>query len=126
MKKLSIIAALSFYCINSYGQTPSSNATQNVKLALAEVVGSDLFGGSGSSSGGQGAPPRTVDMPLSGNGALSSGVESQEIKVTMQCNAAYDVNVSASSGNFVYTGSSTSGIIMPVKDVLSFMITENN
>lgn len=122
-RSLTLAAGLLCYCQTLSAQTEkSSSAVQNVDLALADVVSTGFFSGNGS---GSGAPP-SVDLPLGGTGALSEGIESPEIKVTMQCNSGYDVSVSSSSTNFTYSGNSTTNTTMPVSDVLSFMVTENN
>lgn len=121
MKKLTLITIIFISGNICYGQNAGGSASQNVDLALADVVGTGFGGG----SGGSGSSGGTVSFPISGTSALSEGLESADIQVTMQCNTAYDVNVSASASTFTYTGPSTFGTTMQVKDVLQFMVTDN-
>lgn len=110
-------------CSNSmYAQNPSGASSQSVVLAMSDVLSSGGFSNSGGGSGGS----ATVNFPLSGASALSQGIESSEIQMAMQCNAAYDVSISASSTSFSYNGTSTFPVTMNVRDVLSISITGNN
>lgn len=124
MKTL-ILAAFIFLSVGTAtAQNAGRSASQNVQLGLTDVVSTGGFSGGGSGGNGGGSGP--VTFPLSGTGAMSQGVESPEIQVTMQSNAVYDVNVSSSTTDFTYTGGATFPVPMNVKDVLSFSITGNS
>ena len=113
---LSLVAG---FCNLSKAQDINSNSVQPTTLDMAEVVSATLFppGSTGSA---------TVDLPIGGTSALADGIESPEIKVTLQSTTDFDISVSASSENFSYSGPSNSNTLMQVKDVLSIIITENN
>lgn len=121
MKKSIIILALLLTGYIAGAQSSSTSASQPIQCAMAEVVGA-TFGPTGGSGGGSSA----VELPISGSSALSNGIESPEINVTMQGNSAFDVSVKASSETFTYSGPNTLGTTMYVKDVLSLIVSSNN
>lgn len=118
-KHLTLVAALVLTGYASTAQNAGSGATQTMKMDMAEVVSASLFGN------GPGSPPPVVELPINGTGALTTGIESPEIQVTLQCNSAYDVSVSCTSPAFTYAGPNQ-GTQMLVADVLSIMISSNN
>jgi hypothetical protein len=102
-------------------QTNGVTGLQPINCSMAEVVGAGM-----TTSGSGGGAAATVDLPITGTGALINGIESPEINVTMQGNTPFDVSVQASSEAFTYSGPHTSGTTMLVKDVLSIIVSSNN
>ncbi len=100
-------------------QSQGAGSVQTASLEMAEVVSASFF------APGSGAP-QSVELPMSGTSAMSEGIESPEIEVTLQCTADFDISVASSSEYFTYSGPSTQNTDMPVEDVLKIMITENN
>lgn len=121
MKKTIAIFALLLTGFIADAQNSSTSGSHPVQCAMAEVVGASMV-----TSGSGGGAAATVDLPITGTDALINGIESPEISVTMQGNTAFDVSVKASSEAFTYSGPSTSGTTMLVKDVLSIMVSSNN
>lgn len=124
MKKTTLCIAALLCAIAAHAQNASSSAVQQIRCQLNDVVGVGMAGGN--NGGGNGSGGSSVEMPLNGTTAMGSGIESPEFKVNLFSNANFDVSVQASSNAFTYTGAATSGTNMPVKDVLSVIITDNN
>lgn len=125
MKKTTLCFVAVLCTVAAHAQNANSSAVQQIKCQLNDVVGVGMAGGNNGGGNGNGGGS-SVEMPLNGTTAMGSGIESPEFKVNLFSNANFDVSVQASSNTFTYTGTATSGTNMPVKDVLSVIITENN
>ena len=120
MKPITFIIAFLLLATVAGAQSSNAGGTQPIQLAMSDVVGVSVIGGSGSGGGS------SVDIPMSGSAALANGVESPEIQVSLKGNTNFDISVQASSTAFTYTGTATSNTNMLVKDVLSIEVTANN
>ena len=112
-----LLSILSLCCLeyaSAQGSEPAQSATVKLKNIFSASVGS---------SNGQGGA--NVQIPIYGANALRNGIESSEMEVTLLCTSDFHISIASSSTNFLYTGPSTNNPIMPVKDVLSIIITEN-
>lgn len=123
MNKILLAIAAVLITLTASAQQQSTGGIQQVKCTLADVVGVGLGGGS---NGGSGGGSSVVDIPMSGTGAMASGIESPEFTINLFANAMFDVSVQASATAFTYAGTATSGTNMLVKDVLSVIISANN
>lgn len=124
MKQNIITFGLLLLAYAGHAQNSTATASQHMELGLAEVVTVNMSPtGGGNGGGGNGS---TVAMPISGVNAMTSGVESAAIEVSLQGTTPFAISVQASANTFTYSGSATTGNVMQVKDVLSVVVTANN
>ena len=119
MKKILSMAALTFgIAAAAQAQTaPSSNATQQVQLALSDALELSFVG-----SGNTGT---TVSLPFTTVSHYSTGVQSAAQDLVVKSNKKFSVSVKSSNSNFTYSGSATSGTNMPVNGVLGISVSAN-
>jgi len=122
MKHLFVVL-FSLVSVTAGAQNAGSGASQQLELALNDVLGVSMSTPGG---GGGGGGIGTVDIPFTGINAMSDGVESPDIEVNLTGTAPFEITVHASSNNFTYTGASNSNNTMPVADVLTLVVTGNN